>query len=282
MKRIIQPVAVLFSTLLLQNVFAIGTSYTGDLDDYYWKYHFTVYREASYRYAILHSCIPKYQSVKTLNVRDKYFWVETLSNGEEYVPWNDIPLTIIDASAFSTCYYVEKIVIPQGVESIGDEAFKNCYSLEEIEFPNSLTHLGSRAFANCSNLKTIRIPKNLTVWPSSFDLCDGLEAFVVDDSSGYSVHDGMLLLGSSLERCPEGKRSANIPNSIVSISDTWGDFSAFKFCYKLVEFSVNEDHPAFSVCNVGRPWGWCLIASLTLEGKRLHIAASRIWCYRMA
>lgn len=44
---------------------------------------------------------------------------------------------------------IKKIVIPEGVTSIGDRAFMNCSGLTLIEIPNSVTCIGNSAFSNC-------------------------------------------------------------------------------------------------------------------------------------
>ena len=41
---------------------------------------------------------------------------------------------------------IKKVVISEGVTSIGDEAFKYCTSLSSIEIPSSVTSIGSTAF----------------------------------------------------------------------------------------------------------------------------------------
>ena len=43
-----------------------------------------------------------------------------------------------------------EIVVPEGVEKIGDEAFKKCSSLQSISLPDSLTTIGEKAFCKVS------------------------------------------------------------------------------------------------------------------------------------
>lgn len=41
---------------------------------------------------------------------------------------------------------VERVVIPDGVISIGERAFEDCPMLNEVVIPNSVTSIGGHAF----------------------------------------------------------------------------------------------------------------------------------------
>ena len=57
---------------------------------------------------------------------------------------------------------VKKVVIEDGVTSIGASAFYSCKSLTSITIPDSVTSIENYAFANCSNLPSITISKSVT------------------------------------------------------------------------------------------------------------------------
>ena len=61
----------------------------------------------------------------------------------------------IDIWAFSGMTSLEKVVVPENVETIGLEAFKNCSKLKSIELPATLKSIGSNAFQNCGQLTLI-------------------------------------------------------------------------------------------------------------------------------
>jgi len=66
--------------------------------------------------------------------------------------------TVTKKVSIKTPWYgksITKIVIEEGVESIGDFAFKSCYGIQEIVFHNKLIEIGHRAFEDCINLKRI-------------------------------------------------------------------------------------------------------------------------------
>lgn len=49
---------------------------------------------------------------------------------------------------------LKRIVVPDGVTSIGNYAFLNCSSLTSVTIPNSVTSIGNWAFYGCDNLKS--------------------------------------------------------------------------------------------------------------------------------
>ena len=51
---------------------------------------------------------------------------------------------------------ITKLVIPDGVTSIGDYAFSCCDGLTSVTIPNSVTSIGAQAFDNCQRLTSIR------------------------------------------------------------------------------------------------------------------------------
>ena len=66
-------------------------------------------------------------------------------------------VTSIGKSAFSDCYSLTSITIPDGVTSIGKYAFHTCPSLTSITIPDSVTSIGMRSFLSCRKLTTIEV-----------------------------------------------------------------------------------------------------------------------------
>ena len=71
-------------------------------------------------------------------------------------------VTRIGDSAFFCCEFLRSVVIPDSVTNIGDGAFGNCYSLTSIAIPSSVTSIGKGAFNGCSSLTSIAIPDSVT------------------------------------------------------------------------------------------------------------------------
>ena len=64
-------------------------------------------------------------------------------------------VTSIGAEAFSNCYKLTNITIPESIESIEEWAFYNCSSLTNIVIPKSVTNIEYSAFIGCLNLDVV-------------------------------------------------------------------------------------------------------------------------------
>lgn len=72
---------------------------------------------------------------------------------------------------------IKRIVVKEGITSIGDLAFYNCDKALFVALPESVTKIGNRAFKNCFSLVGIRLPKSLeTIGEASFEACTALKS----------------------------------------------------------------------------------------------------------
>ena len=71
-------------------------------------------------------------------------------------------VTSIGEWTFFYCQNLASIIIPNSVTSIGESAFRNCKSLTSITIPNSVTSIGAAAFVNCTSLTSVTIPNSVT------------------------------------------------------------------------------------------------------------------------
>ena len=78
-------------------------------------------------------------------------------------------LPVIDNIRYADSYLVEAVdktlsahTIRNGTKWIGALAFSSCYNLTSIDIPNSVTSIGERAFRDCSGLTSVTIPNSVT------------------------------------------------------------------------------------------------------------------------
>ena len=67
----------------------------------------------------------------------------------------------IPPSFFAYCNYVENIILPDTVKTIGEEAFVGCNGLKKLVLPRNVKVIKKRAFAGCSNMKYLSLPEGL-------------------------------------------------------------------------------------------------------------------------
>ena len=78
---------------------------------------------------------------------------------------------------------IRKIVVQQGVTTIGDYAFYGCENVTSVTLPDTVTQIGKLAFYGCKNLRTLTIPDSvLTVEDYAFAKA-GLQSIVFRGSA---------------------------------------------------------------------------------------------------
>ena len=145
------------------------------------------------------------------------FGATSEENNATYVPETLKKVVVTDATviannAFKGCKYIEEIVLPVGVVSIGGNAFEACTSLTKINLPATLEEIGTYAFWNCESLEVVSIPSKIeAIKPGTFRACKSLKTLVI----GNSVKE----IGScAFEGCAALNR-VEIPASVKTIMD---------------------------------------------------------------
>ncbi|MCR5802918.1 MAG: leucine-rich repeat protein [Clostridia bacterium] len=85
-------------------------------------------------------------------------WYEERSNIKKVIIKDGV--TTIGNQAFVYCKNLEEITIPDSVTSIGKHSFFYCESLENLSIPDSVSLIGEGAFAYCIDLSYLRFPDN--------------------------------------------------------------------------------------------------------------------------
>lgn len=69
--------------------------------------------------------------------------------------------SLIRSDCFSNQGKIESVIMPEGIEYVGDRCFYNCGKLTSVIFPESITIISYNSFALCK-LTSVVIPKNVT------------------------------------------------------------------------------------------------------------------------
>ena len=70
---------------------------------------------------------------------------------------------------------IDKVVIEEGVTTIGKDAFSKCIRLSEVQIPKTVKTIGTGAFYDCNTLRQIDIPNSVkNVMPFAFHKCPQL------------------------------------------------------------------------------------------------------------
>ena len=76
---------------------------------------------------------------------------------------------------YSCRTYIKRVVMQQGVTSIGDHAFWDCSGLTSVTIPDGVTSIGGDAFSGCAALTSVTIPGSVTnVGQYAFYNCSSL------------------------------------------------------------------------------------------------------------
>ena len=84
---------------------------------------------------------------------------------------------------YSCRTYIKRVVMQQGVTSIGDHAFWDCSGLTSVTIPDGVTSIGDSAFSGCTALTSVTIPGSVTsIGGGAFSGCTGLTSVTIPDS----------------------------------------------------------------------------------------------------
>ena len=132
---------------------------------------------------------------------------------------------------------VKKVVIKDGVTSIGKDAFKNCSNLKSITILDSVTSIGDFAFSDCSSLTSITIPDSVTsIGDFAFSGCSSLTSITILDSvTSITIPDSVTRIGDFAFSGCSSLTSITIPDSVTSIGD-----DAFSYCRSLTSITIPD------------------------------------------
>ena len=112
-------------------------------------------------------------------------------------------------------YYhkVKKIVINEGISSIGTNAFYGLEEAESIKIPHSVKTIYSGALQGCESIEEVHLPNNLTnIGTNAFFLMGSCKGFYIDEpgpKTAYHTEDGVLFCNQTLITYPQGNTRAS-------------------------------------------------------------------------
>lgn len=136
-------------------------------------------------------------------------------------------VTTIGAYAFCDMEDVTAVSLPSTLLTIDAGAFQMCTMLETLKLPEKLQGIGEKAFEGCASLTgTLTIPGSVAlVGNGAFMDCDGL--------TGVNVGSGLAVLSEGLFADCENLKNVKLVSGLKEIKD-----EAFAYCTSLVSISV--------------------------------------------
>lgn len=116
----------------------------------------------------------------------------------------------IGQEAFTGFVFLKSVVLADSVKTLGPRCFSTCMVLESVSFPSSLVEIKDSAFSGCGKLKLLDLPGSLReIGPFAFMLCSGLEYVILPD--------GLEELSSyAFSEC-DNLRSIYLPESVKKL-----------------------------------------------------------------
>ena len=167
-------------------------------------------------------------------------------------PWYDYAVSYVSDKEI-----IKKIVVHEGVTSIGNYAFENCWNAESISLPGSVERIGSHAFDNCRLVESLQLPSALRECGAyAFNACYALKSI--------AIPDGVSALPESMFSGCTALAEVTLPDGLERIGE-----SAFSSC-ALVSVRIPEsvaaiEDRAFNGCDALKSVEWDAVAYPDLE-----------------
>lgn len=94
-----------------------------------------------------------------------------------------VKITGIKEGAFSECFLLESLTLPDTITTIQDSAFYGCSVLTTLRIPDSVTTFGNGTLEACTALTDVQLPSHLETLPTgTFYGCTALETITLPES----------------------------------------------------------------------------------------------------
>ncbi len=185
------------------------------------------------------------------------------------------------ASPWATRKSIKRVVVSNGVTSIGDHAFRGCSEITSVTLPNSITKLGVSAFSGCKNLSRLNIPSSITeIGRWAFWDCSSLTDINIPNGVSYigertfqgcsglkniTIPEGVTNIDSLAFAYCTSLTNIELPNSVIKISGA----ETFEGCSSLISISIPD-----GVTNLG---SYCFKDCSSLKNITIPVSMTEIW-----
>ena len=147
------------------------------------------------------------------------------SGGYDVSPWRE----------FEMGNDIKKIVVGDGITSIGSYAFCDCGEVTEVSLPAGLKKIGYAAFESCEKFKNINLPDGLeTIENYAFNSCSALESITAIPDQITKIGFGVFSGCSSLTEI-------TLPAGLQEI-----ECDAFDNCSALTKITIDESNENYT------------------------------------
>ena len=121
---------------------------------------------------------------------------------------------------------IRKIIVEEGVTSIGNRAFRELEHVTSVKLPSTLKTIGKYAFVNCTKINTVLFSGGLeTISEGAFENCESLMTVRLPET--------LKTLGRKAFYICSSLKTIDIPASVTSLGDL-----AFSYCTSLVTANI--------------------------------------------
>lgn len=163
-------------------------------------------------------------------------------------------------AAFEGCKLLTEVELPSTLRSIGTMVFADCTSLEQIDIPYGVRYLGDYVFSGCRVLKDVNFPVSLyqhSNWADSslFANCTSLETVTLPPAFG-SIRSNMFLNCTALKEVNFGVGAFDIDHeAFVGCSSL--ETLVFPLSMRAIYDEAFIDCPSLKTLVFLNPWVRC-------------------------
>ena len=115
-----------------------------------------------------------------------------------------------EVKGFANCTKIEKVILPNDAEVIGDNAFESCSALTTVtqnevipvtraSIPKGMKKIGASAFKNCTSITEMFLHGNITkIGNNAFAGCSAMTALVFEGTNETGTATGNIELGTGI------------------------------------------------------------------------------------